>query len=270
MRGRSAASRSDGGCRRFSPYASSGVPYADASVDSSVADDDATPTTLREIHRTAMERFRLAEAAYREQSERELKDIKFAARIGQWTEAERANRAGQNSTSGLLNARPCLTIDKLRQPIQQLENQQRSANLAVNVHPKGGGANKKTAEILQGLYRNIQVESRADQIARFWAYSRALKAGRGFYRIEKVYAHEQPEDETSAFDQELRISRILNQAGVLLDPFAQEPDWCDGEWAFVKAWVPATRYAREHERSELANCDDDVFTTIGTTCPGWI
>lgn len=228
-----------------------------------------------DTHTTAMERFKVAESAYHEQAQRELDDLKFAARKNQWRDdelnARKAFTAGGGSMGSIdIAARPVLVIDKLRQPIQQLENQQRQANLAVDVHPESLNANQQTADALQGLYRHIQVTSRADQIARFWAYSRALKCGRGVYRVEKVYCDPNPKaDDPARFDQEIRISRILNQAGVLLDPFAQEPDWSDGEWAFVKSWIPRKRYQRLHKDSELSS-DEADFALIGADAPGWL
>lgn len=227
-------------------------------------------TQNTDTHKIGIERFKLASDAYHEQSQRELDDLKFAARKNQWREDELNARKGFVAGSITITARPTLVIDKLRQPIQQLENQQRSANLAVDVHPEGKDASKETAEALQGIYRHIQVTSRADQIARFWAYSRGIKAGRGYYRIEKVYCDPYPDaSDPARFDQEIRISRILNQAGVLLDPFAQEPDWSDGEWAFVKSWIPRRRYQRDHPDSALS-ADDADFSAIGTDAPGWL
>lgn len=223
-----------------------------------------------DVHKLGKERFKLASDAYHEQSQRELDDLKFAARKNQWRDDELQARKGFTAGTITISARPTLVIDKLRQPIQQLENQQRQANLAVDVHPEGKEADKVTAEAIQGIYRHIQVTSRADQIARFWAYSRGIKCGRGYYRIEKAYCDPYPDPaDPGRFDQEIRISRILNQAGVLLDPFAQEPDWSDGEWAFVKSWIPRRRYQRDHPDSALAE-DDADFSAIGTACPGWV
>lgn len=221
-------------------------------------------------HKLGVERFKLASDAYHKQSQRELDDLEFAARRGQWRDDEIDARKGFTAGKITITPRPMLVIDKLRQPIQQLENQQRSANLAVDVHPEGKDANQQTAEAIQGIYRHIQVTSRADQIARFWAYSRGIKCGRGYYSIEKVYCDPHPEpDDPARFDMDLRISRILNQAGVLLDPFAQEPDWSDGEWAFIKSWIPRRKYQRDHPDSDLS-ADDCDFSVVGAGAPGWL
>ena len=79
-----------------------------------------------------------------------------------------------------------LSVSTLDEPLQLAYSQFSSAHLGVNVHPLNEDASDDTAEILQGLYRSIEVGSRAN-IARGWAYDRAMKAGRGAYRVHKEY-----------------------------------------------------------------------------------
>ena len=61
-------------------------------------------------------------------------------------------------------------------------NQERSAQLGVNIHPVDENAEEETAEVLQGLYRRIEVDSRAN-LARSWAFEYAVKGGLGAYRV---------------------------------------------------------------------------------------
>jgi hypothetical protein len=61
--------------------------------------------------------------------------------------------------------------------------------------------------VIQGLYRRIEVESRAN-LARSWAFERAVKAGRGYYRV----ITERDPDGGDPFDQRIVIKRILQQA----------------------------------------------------------
>ena len=158
-----------------------------------------------------------------------------------------------------------LTIPKLDQPIQLILNQQKNARLGIIVSPDSEDADDDTAEVLQGLIRHIEVRSRAD-IARGWAFERAVKAGRGFYRILKQYVDQSGED----FDQELVIERILNQGSVYLDPYAQQPDWSDGEWALIGGLMPAEQYKREFPDSQLAGMLDDSFSSLGDNAPDWM
>lgn len=213
----------------------------------------------------ALDRFKLAAEAEHTQRELELEDLRFVDEPeGQWDEGIRANRAGGMIGGIAISARPCLTIDKVSPPIKQVVNQAQNARLAIQINPKSGGATKETAEMLQGLYRNIEVESRA-QMARMWAFKRAAKCGRGYYRILKAYAND------GDFDQDILISRILNQGCVYLDPFHQLPDGSDAEWAFVVEDVPWARFRREHPKSKLAQFDaDEAFESIGDQAPGWM
>lgn len=109
----------------------------------------------------------------------------------------------------------------------------------------------------------MQVDSRA-HIARNWGFRRAIRCGRGFYRIVTEYANDGDDD------LDIVYKRILNQSSVYLDPFAQEPDWCDGEWAFITNDIPWSRYKREYPDSTLAGYDDIDFSGLGDEGASWI
>jgi hypothetical protein len=217
----------------------------------------------------ALDRFRLASEADREQRIRELEDIAFVDKPEtQWPEDIRSLRNGGTFGSVVVSSRPCLSLSQLNAPIDQVMSQARNARLAVQVNPKSGGASKATAETIQGLYRNIEVESRA-QLARNWAFERAIKGGRGYYRVLKAYANDGDQD------LDLIIARILNQHSVYLDPFHQEPDGSDAEWAFIVADLPFAKYKREFAKrkdgkpSELAGYDTEQLSSLGDDAPGW-
>jgi len=215
------------------------------------------------ILQEAKDRFDLVVSAESEQRKLELEDLQFDAG-DQWPDEVKAARGGQVVDGVPIPARPMLTINKLDQPIQLIINQQRNARLGIEVRPDSEDANDDTAEVLQGLIRHIEVQSRAD-LARSWAFERAVKCGRGFYRILKRFS----EDSKQEFDQELVIERILNQGAVYLDPYAQQPDWSDGEWAFVSTMIPADRYKAEFPDSQMAASLDDTFSSLGDTNTQW-
>lgn len=225
-----------------------------------------TGTPDERLHAKILACFKAALEAETQQREQELADLRFAAG-DQWPDDLKRDRAGVNSGDGRPSTppRPCLTINKLKQPVQQGVNQMRNAHLALKFAPKGSGASRETAEVLTDIARAIQVDSRAG-IAREWAYARSYRCGRGCYRILTEYAND------GDFDLDIVYKRILNQASVYLDPFAQEPDWSDGEWAFIIEDVPFDRYKREYgkAKSKLANCTDEELTGIGDQRPGWI
>src|SRR5689334_1619653 len=160
-----------------------------------------------------------------------------------------------------------LTIRSLDQPISQVVNQGRSAQLAISVTPRKD-ATIEDAEIFEGLVRNIEHESHA-QTAYLWAYERAVIAGRGFFRINKRAADD---EDSQTNDQSLCIERILNQASVYLDPYAQKADWSDGRWAFVTEDIPVEEYKRRYPNTRLTtlSTDDDTFTSDGDRLTNWI
>jgi len=217
----------------------------------------------RSVVDEAKSRFDLVCSAENEQRKRELEDLEFDAG-NQWPDEVKAARGGQVVDGVPIPARPMLTINKLDQPIQLIINQQKNAKLGIEVRPDSEDASDDTAEVLQGLIRHIEVQSRAD-LARSWAFERAVKCGRGFYRILKKFADESGQE----FDQELVIERILNQGAVYLDPYAQQPDWSDGEWAIISTMIPADRYKKEFPESSLAASLDDEFASLGDSGDNW-
>jgi hypothetical protein len=221
--------------------------------------------SLDTLHKEALDRFRFVREAERDQREREIEALKFKAG-DQWPDEIKTARAGlpASSSTPAVPARPMLTIRTLDQPISQVVNQGRVAQLAIKVSPRKD-ATIQDADVFEGLVRNIEHESHA-QTAYLWAYERAVIAGRGYFRIDKRWA-----DEEGGFDQVACIDRVLNQGSVYVDPFAQMADWSDGMWAFVTEDLPRERYAVEYPDSELAKrcADDAYFTSIGDDLKDW-
>jgi hypothetical protein len=190
------------------------------------------------------------------QLKRENDDLAFQVPEKQWTDDAAAKFKGGVIDGVFSPPRAMLSISKIDQPIQLVLNQERQAHLGVQIHPLSEDANKETAERIQDIYRGIERDSFAD-LARTWAYERAVKAGIGFYRILTDFA----DDGGSIHDQKIVIQRILDQRCVLLDPFATEPDWSDGQKALIYEMMPFDRYKREYggkkadgsPRSEMAN-----------------
>jgi hypothetical protein len=144
-----------------------------------------------------------------------------------------------------------------------IANQARNARLSVQINPKGDGASQKTAEMIKGLYRNIEVESRAN-MARLRALIRAIKCGRGYYRILKTYANDGDDD------LDLIIEPILNQHSVFLDPFHQKPDGSDARWAFIVEDVPISEYRDQYPDSAIAEMSEGELDALGLDAPDWI
>ena len=69
--------------------------------------------------------------------------------------------------------------------IQQVLNAYRRRPLGMRVRPKGGGADKKVADILEGKLRDIEQQSEAD-IAYFVALDQACGQGLGISCLRRV------------------------------------------------------------------------------------
>lgn len=230
---------------------------------------------------TALKRFKFGTSAESSQRQRELAGLKFFAG-DQWPDYIKASRAGTQvqAAGGLetVGKKPCLTINKVKQPVQQIINQEKNANLGILLRPEKE-ASKDDAKIRQGLIRHIQAHSRA-RIARSWAFDRTAQVGRGYYRILKQYVHTtrkviESQDVGALKDQELIVSRIQNQGNVLLDWFgSRQPDCSDGDWAHVWDDMPWDTFKREYPKSKtkdfLDTASDTELTAVSENNPGWI
>ena len=220
-----------------------------------------TPTEMTR----ALDRFRVGVEADEEQRRREVNALRFQVPALAWPDDVKEQRKPQIVGGVALPQRPMLSIPSLDQPIQLTLNAERAAKLGIQIHPVSEDADDETAEAIQGLYRRIEVESRAS-LARTWAFERAVKCGRGYYRV----LTEPDPDAGSPFDQKITIKRILQQASVVLDPFAQEADGSDGQWAFLVQDMPWDDYVRKYPHSQMAAFDDDELSLVGMKTPNWV
>src|SRR5262249_17441801 len=95
----------------------------------------------------AQERLEAAWLQDRENREDAFNDLKFLAG-DQWPNEVRLMREAQN--------RPCLTINRLPQFVNQVANGVRQNPPAIKAIPAGGEATAELAEIYSGLLRQIQ------------------------------------------------------------------------------------------------------------------
>ncbi len=212
--------------------------------------------------------FKLSSEAFASQRKREKEDLEFQVPENQWSGEVRQARSGQMVGNITIPERPMLSINKLDQPIQLVLNQERAAKLGVNVHPISEDANEETAEVIQGIYRGIErggAGCPAANIARSWAFNRAVDAGWGVYRIGERY----DEAGGNPFDQIITIERVLYQEEVYLDPAAKEPDFSDGQFAFQCGWINKTDFERRYPGKRLPS-EDQAFMNDGEETPLWV
>ena len=177
---------------------------------------------------TMRSRLEMAATAYNTSREDEVNDLKFKAGSSdnkfQWPDdvlATRGSVQGQN-----INARPCLTINKLPQHVHQITNEIRQNRPAGKVVPVNDKGDVEVAEIYEGLVRHIEYISDAD-IAYDTAAENQVTYGEGYWRILTEYV-----DDISD-DQEIKIVRIRNSFSTFGDPMAQDPCGADCKWYFI-------------------------------------
>ena len=194
----------------------------------------------------ARARWALAEEADEKQRAREKQDLAFYD-DEQWPADVIASRTGNQPVGTLVNtpARPTITINKVRQPVQYILNEERQADMGPELIPADDftddtpPVSKQEIDLREGLLRRIQRQSQAAD-ARSWAFKRAVISGRGYYLVTTKYV------DGPSFDQEVVVERIYNQASVLLDPSHEQPDGSDAEWEF---W--GRDYSVEQYRAEF-------------------
>ena len=191
----------------------------------------------------AMKFLRLSNDADTSNRSEALEDLKFAAG-DQWpTEI-------QNSRN--LEARPCLTINKIDPYIRQVTNQQRQARPRIKVHGMNTSSDEKLAEILTGVIRHIEVNSDADQ-AYDTAFDYSVRMGWGYFRVITDYIRD------DSFDQEIYIRPIDNPFTVYFDPNSILPDGSDAERCLITTVLEKKVFQDMYPDADLGS-----FTYRGT------
>lgn len=183
----------------------------------------------------ALEAFKVAYDAETENREAALDDLKFARLGEQWPADIKEQRNKQR--------RPCLTVNRLPSFIRQVVNDARMNKPSIRVRPVDSQADPETAEVMNGLIRNIEQTSNAD-IAYDTAAESAIVSGFGYFRINVEYAY----DDT--FDKDLVIKRIANPFGVYGDPFSTEADSCDWNQAWITDLMTRDAFRKQYKGAE--------------------
>ena len=159
----------------------------------------------------------LARKADQKNREAEKLRLKFYAGGDlQWREEEITKRHNQG--------RPWITINVCKPAVDQIEGDIRLNPPGPQCHPVGGGADKDTADIIEGLIRECEYRSGAKT-----AYTGAGKysAASGYGVIE--LATEYTDDRS--FSQRLLILPVEDPESVFFDPSARMPNRQDASWA---------------------------------------
>jgi len=201
-----------------------------------------------EILSLARDRMNVAISAYSESREDELDDLRFYAgspdNQWQWPADVLATRGAVQGQT--INARPCLTINKLPQHVRQVTNDQRQNRPSGKVIPVDDDADVEVAEVFDGMVRHIEYISDAD-VAYDTACENQVAYGEGYIRILTEYCDD------DSFDQDIKIGRIRNSFSVYMDPLIQDPCGADAKWCFITEDITKDEYHQLYPNASPAN-----------------
>lgn len=174
-----------------------------------MADEAAKPAKERDIVSEAKDNFEKWTSAYAGNRALAIEDTKFVLGDSdnryQWPDEIWRQRS-------TVDRKPCLTVNVTAQHCNQIINNIRQNRPQCKVLPADSKADKKTAEILGGLIRNIQVSSHAD-VAHDTGAEHAIYGGEGFWVLSTDY------ESPTSFNQVITINPIENPQLVLIDPY---------------------------------------------------
>ena len=218
--------------------------YTGIAAAGAVANGGGQKDTTSNILATARSRLDMAIGALSESREDEIDDLKFYAgspdNHWQWPADVLATRGAVQGQT--INARPCLTINKLPQHVRQVTNDQRQNRPSGKVIPADDKADVAVAEIFNGMVRHIEYISDAD-VAYDTACENQVSYGEGYIRVLTEYC----DDDT--FDQDIKIGRIRNSFSVYMDPTIQDPCGSDAKWCFITEDISKADYERMYPDS---------------------
>lgn len=182
--------------------------------------------------------FKAAEEAESDQRKEMLDTLRFVKLAEQWPEEVIKKRKAEG--------RPCLTINRLPAFAKQVTNDARQNRPAIKCHPVGDGADKETAEILNGLIRNIEYSSNAP-VAYDTAIDFSVNCGIGYVTVDIDYA------DADTFDKDICIKRVSNPFSVYGDPMSTAADSSDWNRAFVTDKLSEKEFKKRYPKADAVN-----------------
>jgi hypothetical protein len=186
--------------------------------------------------RTMLDRADKAFSHDTEQRQRVVSDMKFAFVAGHQWDAHLTKKRRN---------RPCYEFNRLRQMIRRVTGQQLQNKPQIKVRPVEDG-DVDTAEILNGLIRNIEVNSGAEN-AYDTAFQWSCGGGYGVLRVVTEY------ESDYTFNQCLKIKAVYDPTTVYCDPSAKEFDRRDAEFWFITDKVSRSEYKRRWPKAEVVD-----------------
>ncbi|MCA3750600.1 MAG: hypothetical protein INF04_04215 [Phenylobacterium sp.] len=175
-------------------------------------------------------------------------DVDFSLMENQWPERVRRDRE--------LEGRPCLTVNKLVSMGRQVVNDARRNKPGIRIMPVDSEADPETAEVLNGLIRNIEQSSNAE-VAYDTALEHAVFGGFGFFRINTRYTS----DDT--FDQDVVIERVPNPLAVYPDCYSTAADSSDWNYCYITDQMAKAAFKKAYPGAEEVDWEGEAWRGVG-------
>lgn len=158
------------------------------------------------------------------------------------------------------DGRPCLVLNRLPGFIDQVVGDQRQNRSRIHVSPVDSSSDPDIARILEGIIRNIENISSAENVYD-WSFEQAVTSGWGYMRVLKRYV------DAETFNQELIISKIKNQFCVYFDPQSEEYDGSDARHCFITEVMSKDDFNSKFPKAEIP--DNFEGNSTGSIYEGW-
>jgi hypothetical protein len=192
---------------------------------------------LQRIH----DRYKVMVEADQENRRKAMEDLKFVNQPGAQWDANMKRERGD---------RPCYEFNKLRINGKRVINEIRANRPQGKVRAVEGG-DKKTAELYEGLCRNIANMSDLDTITDN-AAEYQVDAGMACWRVVRKYAAD------DVFDQDILIEGIKNPFNLWVDPGCKDPLKRDAEDWILEDRISKEAYERKYKGKEIVNFEGDA------------
>lgn len=199
------------------------------------------------VHKDALADFKLCQDYEADNRKEALDDLEFARLGKQWPDEVVLKRQQEG--------RPCMTFNRLTTFIRSVVNDGRINKPAIKVHPADDEADVATADIINGLIRNIEYDSSAD-VAYDTGLDFAASCGMGYWRVALNYAH----DDT--FDMDIKIERIGNPFSVYGDYASTAADSSDWNRAFVVDTMERDAFEKKYKGKDAIDWDSDAYQNM--------
>lgn len=162
--------------------------------------------------------------------------------------------AGEQYTAEELkerDGRPCLTINRLPQFVEQVTGEIRQMRPAVKAVPVDRRGDPDTAEIIAGIVRYVENRSSAPEAVYPQGADSQVAAGIGHWQVTSEYADD------STFEQELRIAPIDDGIAVRWDPDASLPTRADAMFCFVPVDLSRDAFEDRYPDASVASWESE-------------